>query len=158
EVRYALILSSVYSRAVKLPPVLLAACLKYGAIDWKRASSSAALYVEPEQRARAWATIAPAAPPDARENALKTAVEAALSINEDRVKFEIFTVLASVPDLPEDLIDEILMTCLHTKNVLCGDILMSLAPRLKASVLKKAIRIANGIDWPLRRVQALSAL
>jgi hypothetical protein len=158
EIRYALSLSSTYNRAARIPRPLLALCLKYGVLDRKQVSSVAEMHIEPGARARAWATIATAAPADLRGQALKAAVDAAYLIDAEGSRLKVLSCIARAPGLPEDLVEKILTASSVDRGVAGAGVLSALAPRLSGRLLDDAVRVAKAIDPSLARLRALSLL
>jgi NB-ARC domain/TIR domain len=157
EIRSALSLSSVANRVAMFPAPLLAASVQYGALEWKQATSMAALQVEPRLRAQAWTALARVAPPDRLLEVQKAALDAVREIDSGRERLSIVAELVQTTVLADPVRADVLAIC-STGGVRGAAIVARIAPGLSGALLGDARRIAKAFDDPLSRVVALSAL
>ncbi|MBL7487973.1 hypothetical protein I6A60_21440 [Frankia sp. AgB1.9] len=157
QIRYALYIGSVTSRAATIPPSLLLRVVEAGIWTPHHALAYAQLIPESTSRARALSGLAPHLPQEQRTHVLDQALTAAATITNELSRAEALSDLA--PLLPAELTSRALTAAIDIRDDYGRSVaLRSLAPYLPTDQLLDALRAALTIDESADQIYALTAI
>ena len=157
QIRYALYIGSVTSRAATIPPALLLRVVEAGIWTSRHALAYAQLAPEPANRARALVGLASYVPWDQRDHVLNEALTAATAVVNELCRAEILFELA--PALPAELAARALTAATDIRDDYCRSVaLRGLAPYLPTDLLLDALTAALAIEEPADQTYALAAI
>ena len=161
ELRYALMLASLTTRADSIPVALLDRLLETGTWSIRRGLDHASRVSDPDERAWAITIVLARADDKSKPRIAAEALAATAAISDGLARAKALVTLA--PHLPEPMLEQALAVAAATSSDYWrARALMMLVPHLpgarRATVVEQALAAATGISSERSRAEALGAL